>query len=107
MICIKTDIPQEICDIDDELKATYHGKDTVCIWVANTSKDWDGICILVLPVIGSELSKCFVSANDTIFFPVLPLDNCIIDPAEATDVPLSDVAVTVYVYPSSSGAISS
>ena len=24
MICIKTDIPQEICDIDDELKAIYH-----------------------------------------------------------------------------------
>ncbi len=24
MICIKTEIPQEICDIDDELKAIYH-----------------------------------------------------------------------------------
>ena len=33
MICIKTEIPQEICDIDDELKAIYHSKDTVCIWV--------------------------------------------------------------------------
>ena len=29
MICIKTQIPQEICDIDDELKAIYHSKDTV------------------------------------------------------------------------------
>ena len=28
MICIKTEIPQEICDIDDELKAIYHSKDT-------------------------------------------------------------------------------
>ena len=36
MICIKTDIPQEICDIDDELKAIYHSKDTVCIWVFKT-----------------------------------------------------------------------
>jgi len=33
MICIKADIPQEICDIDDELKAIYHSKDTVCIWI--------------------------------------------------------------------------
>ena len=32
-ICIKTNIPQEICEIDDEMKAIYHSKDTVCIWV--------------------------------------------------------------------------
>ena len=38
MICIKTEIPQEICDIDDELKAIYHSKDTVCIWVFETRK---------------------------------------------------------------------
>jgi hypothetical protein len=36
MVCIKTEIPQEICDIDDKLKATYHSKDTVCIWVLRT-----------------------------------------------------------------------
>ena len=29
MICIKVDIPEEICAIDDELKAIYHSKDTV------------------------------------------------------------------------------
>ena len=29
MICIKTEIPKEICDIDDELKAIYHSRDTV------------------------------------------------------------------------------
>ncbi len=39
MICIKTDVPQEICDINDELKAIYHSKDTVCIWVLNTRED--------------------------------------------------------------------
>ena len=33
MICIKTEIPAEICDIDDELKAIYHSHDTICIWV--------------------------------------------------------------------------
>ena len=24
MICVKAEIPKEICDIDDELKAIYH-----------------------------------------------------------------------------------
>ena len=32
MIFIKTEIPQEICDINDELKAIYHSKDTVFKW---------------------------------------------------------------------------
>ena len=39
MICVKTTIPKEICDIDDELKAIYHSSDTVCIWVFKTRKD--------------------------------------------------------------------
>ena len=39
MFCIKTEIPQEICEIDDELKAIYHSKDTVCIWVFKTKAD--------------------------------------------------------------------
>ena len=33
MYCIQTEIPKEICEIDDELKAIYHSKDTICIWV--------------------------------------------------------------------------
>ncbi|MDA7795655.1 hypothetical protein N8953_01725 [Candidatus Pelagibacter sp.] len=33
MICIKIDIPKELNDIDDELKAIYHSKDTVCFFV--------------------------------------------------------------------------
>ena len=33
MICIKTDIPKELNDIDDKLKAIYHSKDTVCFFV--------------------------------------------------------------------------
>ena len=36
MICIKTNIPKEICKIDDELKAIYHSRDTICIWVFKT-----------------------------------------------------------------------
>ena len=39
MYCIKTEIPKEICEIDDELKALYHSKDTVCIWVLKTRED--------------------------------------------------------------------
>ena len=39
MICIKTAIPNEICAIDDELKAIYHSHDTVCIWVFKSRDD--------------------------------------------------------------------
>ena len=39
MICIKTEIPEDICQIDDELKAIYHSKDTVCIWVFKSRLD--------------------------------------------------------------------
>ena len=33
MICIKTEIPKELNEIDDELKAIYHSKDTVCFYI--------------------------------------------------------------------------
>jgi hypothetical protein len=36
LICINAEIPADICDIDDELKAIYHCQDTVCIWVFKT-----------------------------------------------------------------------
>ena len=39
MICIKTQIPEEICNIDDELKAIYHSNDSVCIWVFESRDD--------------------------------------------------------------------
>ena len=39
MICVKAEIPADICDIDDELKAIYHSQDTVCIWVFKTRQD--------------------------------------------------------------------
>ena len=39
MYCLKIDIPEEICKIDDELKAIYHSSDTVCIWVFKTRDD--------------------------------------------------------------------
>ena len=36
MICIKTEIPNELNNIDDELKAIYHSKDTVCFYIFKT-----------------------------------------------------------------------
>ena len=36
MICINVEMPKALCAIDDELKAIYHGKDTVCVWVFET-----------------------------------------------------------------------
>ena len=36
MICIKADIPKELNDIDDELKAIYHSEDTVCFYIFKT-----------------------------------------------------------------------
>lgn len=39
MICIKTKIPKEICEINDELKAIYHSYDSICTWVFKTRGD--------------------------------------------------------------------
>ena len=36
MICIKAEIPEKLIDIDDELKAIYHSKDTVCFYIFKT-----------------------------------------------------------------------
>jgi hypothetical protein len=39
LICIKTSIPEEVCKIDDELKAIYHSNDSICIWVFKSRVD--------------------------------------------------------------------
>ena len=36
MICIKAEIPEELNNMDDELKAIYHSKDTVCFYIFKT-----------------------------------------------------------------------
>ena len=36
MICVKAEIPEELNDIEDELKAIYHSKDTVCFYIFKT-----------------------------------------------------------------------
>ena len=39
MYCIKVEIPQTLCEIDDELKAIYHSNNSVCIWVFENRED--------------------------------------------------------------------
>jgi|TARA_B100001750_G_C15518604_1_gene609498 hypothetical protein len=39
MICIKAKIPNDISEINDELKAIYHSKDCFCIWVFESRED--------------------------------------------------------------------
>ena len=36
MICIKANIPEEFSKIDDELKAFYHSRETVCFFIFKT-----------------------------------------------------------------------
>ncbi len=38
-LCIPVAMPQELCAVDDELKAIYHGRDSVCVWVFETRQD--------------------------------------------------------------------
>ena len=38
MICIKADIPKKLDEIDDELKAIYHSKDTICFFLFKDRK---------------------------------------------------------------------
>ena len=39
MLCISVEIPNELCIIDDELKAIYHSTNSICIWVFKTRND--------------------------------------------------------------------
>jgi hypothetical protein len=36
MICIKAKIPEELNKIDDELKAIYHSRETICFYLFKT-----------------------------------------------------------------------
>ena len=64
MYCIKTDIPQEICDIDDELKAIYHSKDTVCIWVFKKREDRNRFMDETSGMLKNEREEYFESFYD-------------------------------------------
>lgn len=61
MYCIKTEIPQEICDIDDELKAIYHSRETVCIWVLKSLEDRNRFVDETAGMLKDEREKHFES----------------------------------------------
>ena len=61
MYCIKTEIPQEICDIDDELKAIYHSRETVCIWVLKSREDRNRFVDETAGMVKSEREQHFKS----------------------------------------------
>tara|TARA_Y100001954_G_C15768701_1_gene583171 strand:+ start:1133 stop:1327 length:195 start_codon:yes stop_codon:yes gene_type:complete len=39
MICINVNIPEKLCEINDELKAIYHSTNSICIWVFKSRDD--------------------------------------------------------------------
>ena len=61
MYCIKTEIPQEIRDIDDELKAIYHSRDKVCIWILKTREDRNRFLDETAGMLKNEREKHFES----------------------------------------------
>ena len=61
MYCIKTKIPQEICDIDDELKAIYHSRETLCIWVLKSREDRNRFVDETTGMLKDEREKHFES----------------------------------------------
>jgi hypothetical protein len=61
MYCIKTKIPKDICDIDDELKAIYHSRDTFCIWVLKSREDRNRFVDETAGMLKDEREKHFES----------------------------------------------
>ena len=61
MYCIKTEIPQEICDINDEVKAIYHSRDPVCIWVLKSREDRNRFVDETAGMLKDEREKHFES----------------------------------------------
>ncbi len=61
MICVKTEIPKEICDIDDELKAIYHSNDCVCIWVFKNREDRNRFMDETVGMLKEEREEYFAS----------------------------------------------
>ena len=61
MICIKTKIPEEICKIDDELKAIYHSNDSICIWVFKTRNDRNKFMDVTVGMLKKEREDNYIS----------------------------------------------
>ena len=61
MFFIKNKIPEEICNIDDELKAIYHSKECVCIWVFKSRDDRNRFMDETVGMLKNEREEHFAS----------------------------------------------
>ena len=61
MICIKTKVPKEICEINDELKAIYHSHDSICIWVFKTRNDRNKFLDETIGMLKKEREDYYIS----------------------------------------------
>ena len=61
MICIKTKIPKEIYEIDDELKAIYHSRDSIFIWVFKTRNDRNKFLDETIGMLKKEREDYYIS----------------------------------------------
>ena len=61
MICIKDEVPMEICEIDDELKAIYHSEDSVCILIFKTGINRNRFLDETIVMIKDKREKYFES----------------------------------------------
>ena len=64
MICIKIEIPKELSEIDDELKAIYHSKDTACFFNIQTRELRNKFIEQTKGVNKSEREKVYIQYNN-------------------------------------------
>ena len=64
MICIKAKIPRELTYIDDELKAIYHSKDSICIWVFKSRESRNKFMNNTMNMSKAEREEYFIN-NDS------------------------------------------
>ena len=61
MICLEIEIPKDLCDIDDELKAIYHSEECVCIWIFKTREDRNRFMDETVGMLKQEREEHFAS----------------------------------------------
>ena len=61
MICIKTNIPEEICEINDELKAIYHSRDSICIWIFKSRSERNKFIDETIGMLKKERKNHYIS----------------------------------------------
>jgi hypothetical protein len=64
MLCIKAEVPSKICEIDDELKAIYHSKDSICFFVFKTRDDRNRFMDETIGMLKTEREEHFNSFYD-------------------------------------------